>query len=314
MAQAGTEPSVDGSYSIKGLLILSRLPFLLPGIAALVTGVSIGWATGLDGEFGLTAMAISGIALIMLATYYFNEYFDFEGDMINKKFIPFSGGSRAIPDGMVPKSWARLAGWSTVAILVVYAVTYLLFYFRDFPLLLPLGLFGAFCGIFYSTPPFQWAYKGIGEIIIGGCYGMLAMLSGYYVITSTLDLGILLVAVPASLTVFGIIMAAEFPDYEADKAVKKLTLVVRFKLKGSSRIFAAAMALVYPFMLASVLVGVDWRIAIVGLPLLVSSGLAVVWTLKGGYENRAGQQKIFIATLLSNLLASVLFIPVVFLW
>ncbi len=309
-----TSSSQSQHGSVKGFLILSRLPFLTPGLAATITGIALGYAAGYDGAPGLTVMAVSGVALIMLATYYFNEFFDYEGDVINKKFIPFSGGSRALPDGMVKRSTARIAGWATVLVLVGYAITYLVFYFHEFPLLVVLGLFGAFCGIFYSHTPFQWAYKGIGEIIIGGCYGLLAMLSGYYAVTAVLDLKMLLIGVPAGLSVFGIIMAAEFPDYDADKAVKKLNLVVRFGLHGSSRIFIVAMALVYPFMIASVAAGINPMIAVVGLPALVFSGFAVFWTLKGRYTDHQGQQRIFIATLLTNVVSSLLFIPVAFLW
>ena len=300
--------------SVKGILILSRLPFLLPGLAALITGISIGIADGFDGESGLTVMAVTGIAFIMLATYYFNEYFDFDADVLNKKFIATSGGSRAIPEQLVPRSIAQVAGWFSVAVLVVFAATYIVLYFRDFPLLLPLGLFGAFCGIFYTHTPFQWSYKGIGEIIIGGCYGILAVVSGYYAVSARLEPRMILIALPASLSIFCVIMSNEFPDYESDRAINKLNLVVRMGLKPSSNLYAIAMTLVYPAMLASVLVGVDWRIAIFGLPVLVLSALAVSMTLNGGYKERGPQTKIAAMTIIANLLSSLMFIPVALFW
>lgn len=304
----------ESSASVKGILILSRLPFLLPGLAALITGISIGLTDGFDGEPGLTAMAVAGIALIMLATYYFNEYFDFDADVLNKKFITTSGGSRALPDRLMPRSIAKLAGWFSVAVLVVFAVTYMVFYFRDFPLLLPLGLFGAFCGIFYTHTPFQWSYKGIGEIIIGGCYGVLAVVSGYYAVSARLEPRMVLIALPASLSIFCVILSNEFPDYESDKASGKLNLVVRMGLKSSSNLYAIAMVLVYPAMLTSILVGVDWRIAIFGLPVLVISTLAVLMSVKGGYKEREPQTKIAAMTIIANLLSSLLFIPVALFW
>ena len=312
---APTEVTRKESHaSVKGILILSRLPFLLPGLAALITGISIGIADGFDGESGLTVMAVTGIAFIMLATYYFNEYFDFDADVLNKKFIATSGGSRAIPEQLVPRSIAKVAGWFSVAVLVVFAATYIVLYFRDFPLLLPLGLFGAFCGIFYTHTPFQWSYKGIGEIIIGGCYGILAVVSGYYAVSARLEPRMILIALPASLSIFCVIMSNEFPDYESDRAINKLNLVVRMGLKPSSNLYAIAMTLVYPAMLASVLVGVDWRIAIFGLPVLVLSALAVSMTLNGGYKERGPQTKIAAMTIIANLLSSLMFIPVALFW
>ena len=290
------------------------MPFLSPGIAALVTGISLAILAAYEAELSFLLMSIAGLALIMLATYYFNEFFDYEGDVINKSFIKFSGGSRAIPDNMVPRALARIAGYGAVALLVVIAVVYMLFYFEDYPMLLPLALFGAFCGIFYSHPPFQWSYKGIGEVLIGGCYGVLALVSGYYIVSGVLDTDMILVALPASMTIFCVIVANEFPDYDADRAVNKLNLVVRLGVPRASKMFAIAMLLVYPVMIASTLVGVDWTIAVFGLPVLLLSTFSAITALKGGYGDKAQQMKISGTALLANLLSSLMFIPAAVQW
>ena len=304
----------DGDATVKGFLVLSRLPFLLPGLAALTTGILIAVSQGYDPSYGLVWMSIIGIMFIMLATYYFNEYFDYEGDIINKTFIKFSGGSRALPDNMVPRPVARLAGYSSVIVLLAIAIIYLIYYFKDYPLLLPLGLFGAFCGLFYSHPPFRWAYHGIGEILIGGCYGVLQMISGFYLVSGVLDLKMLLVGLPASITIFLVIVANEFPDYQADKAVNKRNLIVRLGLPKGSKMYAAVMMLAYPSMLATIAVDMSPWIAIAGLPVLVLSLMTTALTLKGGYDKPSVQTKISGATLLANLLSSLMFIPVVFIW
>jgi len=304
----------DGSAAIKGFLILSRLPFLSPGVAALVTGIVIALSEGYDPSAGLIWMSILGLILIMLATYYFNEFFDYEGDIINKTFIKFSGGSRALPDNMVPRPVARIAGYSSVAVLVAIAAVYMLFYFEDYPLLLPLALFGAFCGVFYSHPPFQWAYQGIGEIVIGGCYGILTFVSGYYLVSGVLNPNMLLVGLPASMTIFLVILANEFPDYEADKAVNKRNLIVRLGPARGSVVYAVVMLLVYPAMLATMAADVSSWIAVAGLPVLALTVAATAMTLKGGYTQPAAQMRISGITLLTNLLSSLMFIPVVLIW
>jgi len=299
---------------LKGFLVLSRLPFLLPGLAALTTGIAIAAVEGYNLDSWFVSLSVLGLALIMLATYYFNEYFDYEGDLLNRRFIKFSGGSRALPDAMVPRRIARIAGWGTVAILVVIASVYLALFFDDYPLLLPMALFGAFCGIFYSHPPFQWAYTGIGEIVIGGCYGVLALVSGYYIASGELDSRMIAVGIPASLTIFCVIVANEFPDYEADKAVDKRNLVVRLGLKRASVMYAVAMLLVYPSMLATMLVYSEPNVIFAGLPVLFLTLAAAVETLKGGYLRHDAQTKISGITLLANLLSSLLFIAVFLRW
>lgn len=300
--------------SVKGFLILSRIPFLSPGLAALVTGIVIALGGGFHPEWDLIWMSIGGVVLIMLATYYFNEYYDYEGDVINRSYIAFSGGSRALPENMVDRSVAKTAGLSAVAILAAIAALYLLFHFEDYPLLLPIALFGAFCGVFYSHPPIQLAYQGIGEVTIGGCYGILALTSGYYLVSGVIEPNMILVAMPASLSIFCVIVANEFPDYDADKVVNKKNLIVRLGLKRGSMVYVAAMVLIYPMMVASVLVGISYWIAVMGLPVLILSVIAVVQTLRGGYAAPESQMKISGATLFVNLLSSLLFIPVVLLW
>ena len=307
------EPANDGA-AVKGFLVLSRLPFLSPGVAALVTGIVIALSEGYDPSAGLVWMSILGLVLIMLATYYFNEYFDYEGDIINKTFIKFSGGSRALPDNMVSRPVARIAGYSTVAALFVIAIIYMLFYFEDYPLLLPLALFGAFCGVFYSHPPFQWAYQGIGEIVIGGCYGILTLVSGFYLVSGVLNLNMLLVGLPASMTIFLVILANEFPDYEADKAVNKRTLIVRLGSQKGALLYAGVMMPVYPAMLATIAVGTNPWIAVAGLPILALAIIATAMALKGGFGSPSTQTKISGLTLLANLLSSLMFIPVVLIW
>jgi 1,4-dihydroxy-2-naphthoate octaprenyltransferase len=307
------EPANEGA-AVKGFLILSRLPFLSPGVAALVTGIVIALSEGYDPSEGLVWMSILGIVLIMLATYYFNEYFDYEGDIINKTFIKFSGGSRALPDNMVPRPVARIAGYSSVAVLVAIAVIYMLFYFEDYPLLLPLGLFGSFCGVFYSHPPFQLAYQGIGETVIGGCYGILTFVSGFYLVAGVLDLNMLLVGLPASMTIFLVILANEFPDYEADKAVNKRNLIVRFGPQKGALLYAAVMMPVYPAMLATIAVGMNPWIAVAGLPVLALAIVTTAMAVKGGFGSPSTQMKISGLTLLANLLSCLVFIPVVLIW
>ncbi|MGQ9588434.1 MAG: prenyltransferase [Thermoplasmata archaeon] len=299
---------------IKGILVLSRLPFLSPGLASLVTGILIGIAWNYNPEQGLVWISIIGLALIMLATYYFNEYFDYEGDIINRTFIKFSGGSRALPDKMVPRSVARIAGWSSVGALAIIAVTYLIFYFDDYPWLLPMALVGAFCGVFYSHPPFQWAYRGIGEILIGFCYGILAMISGFYIVSGVMETKMVLIGLPASLSIFGVIVANEFPDIEADRAVNKKNLVVRLGLGRASKMYMIAMVLVYPMMVASAAVGVSNWISVFGLPVLLLCAIAIGSTTGGGYAEPRSQMRISGATLFANLLSSLLFVPVVMLW
>jgi len=308
MDEHADSSDVPENRSVRGFLQLSRIPFLSPGLAALTTGVCLALIDGAHPQWPLVAMSFVGIVFIMLTTYYFNEYFDFQGDLINKSHTKFSGGGRALVDAQVPRRWARTAGWGSVGVLVVIALLYLLVFFKDYPLLLPLGLFGAFCGMFYTHPPFKWSYQGIGEIIIGGCYGVLTLFSAYYLTTGTANLDMVLIGIPASLTVFGLIVVNELPDIDADRTVNKRTLVVRFGLKGGGAVYVAAMILAYVFMAASVAVGMNSSILIFGAPVLALSVVILMIAARGGYADHHGQEVMGGLTIVVNMLSSLLFI------
>ncbi len=312
MVDARATPDPE-TLTARGFIQLSRLPFLTPGLAALITGIVLAISDGARPEWPLVWMSIIGVAFIMLTTYYFNEFFDYEGDRINRTFTRFSGGGRALIDAHVPRRIAVIAGWASVGVLAVIAVVYLAFYLADYPLLLFLGLYGAFCGMFYTHPPFKWSYQGIGEIVIGGCYGVLALFSGYYLTSGIVNLDMVLIGIPASLTVFGLIVVNELPDLEADRTVGKKTLVVRFGLKRGAAIYVAAMMLAYPFMVASVPVGMNLSISLWGLPVLAICLAILAVAVRGGYANKRGQEIMGALTIFANMLSSLVFIAAAYL-
>jgi len=88
--------------------------------------------------------------------------------------------------------------------------------------------------LFYSTPPIRFVKRGVGEILIGFCYGWLPVATAFYLQTSRIDNIIHLIAIPIAATIFNVIFINEFPDYPADLTEGKRNLLVRVgKKKGS---------------------------------------------------------------------------------
>nr|NIV28715.1 hypothetical protein [Anaerolineae bacterium] len=69
--------------------------------------------------------------------------------------------------------------------------------------------------------------RGVGELLVGLNFGVLMTLGAYYVQARHLDWEPLLAALPVMFLIMAVLYVNEFPDYEADKAVGKATLVVR---------------------------------------------------------------------------------------
>ena len=206
---------------------LSRVPFLSVGILPLILGFILAWRWGYKGPSGLYLFSAAAAILIMWMTYYLGEWNDLEGDRINQNFNRFSGGSRVLVKGILPARVSLLLGYGCLAgaILIVFYIY--LQYRTDLGTLL-LGGLGIFFGFFYSNKPIRWSYHGLGEILIGFCYGWLPIATGFFLLTGFFSPLILLLSIPVGFSIFNVILINEFPDEEADRAIGKKNLVVRF--------------------------------------------------------------------------------------
>ncbi|MBN1591818.1 MAG: prenyltransferase [Candidatus Coatesbacteria bacterium] len=215
---------------------LSRPEFHLIALLPFVLGNLLAEFYGHPTSLSIMVLGAIGTVLIMLITYYLGEYFDYESDCINRRYNAFSGGSRVLPAGQIRREAPLIA--ALVLLLPVAAVGLLLhFYFRCGPYTIPLGVLGLAAGVFYSSKPVQWAYHGFGELLIGICYGWLAVNTGYYLQTGSFHLIGTFVALPVMTSIMAVILMNEMPDRDADKAVGKQNLVVLLGPKLSMMLY-----------------------------------------------------------------------------
>lgn len=100
-------------------------------------------------------------------------------------------------------------------------------------LILILAIAGFLTGAFYTSPPFKWAYRGLGEILISLTYGPLITFGSCYVQLPNAPLGpTLLSSLISGLLITAVIWINEFPDYYADRKAGKRNLVVRIGRKN----------------------------------------------------------------------------------
>lgn len=262
-------------------LTLSRIPFMSVGILPFITGLIIARSQGFDLHWPLAAASLSAIAAILLSTHWLGEYFDLEGDRLNRDYNRFTGGSRILVSGRIRP---RLVLVGSVFVLMGAGVLglWVILHPATGPLLLPMGLLGIVAGAGYSVHPFRWAYRGAGEAMIGLAYGWLSINTGYYLMAGNISGTVTLVSLPLILSVMAVIVINEIPDYYADRAVGKLNLVVRLGVDGGARLYgylvagsAATLMLALPFLGAG---------PQLGLFLFPALGLAVwnVWSITRG--------------------------------
>ena len=290
---------------------LSRPPFHLVGIFPFVLGALLSWR--IYGSFNgpVFVWSLSAVMLIMLSTYYMGEHHDLREDTLSAAMErnPFSGGTQAIVKGMLPHKHARIAGYIAMTLACVVGLI-LQFYYKTGSWTVPLGAMGIIAGFFYSTPPVRWVERGVGEILIGFCYGWLPVAAAFYLQCGTIDRIVHWVALPIACTIFNVILINEFPDYPADLIAKKNNLVVRMGKNRAAFLYVSATIVAWITFALSVKQGLPSMIFIFYIPVFVVSLSLAIMMLQKRYLNRKSLGIICGLTIAVNLSTSLCYILV----
>ena len=202
-----------------------------------------------------------GIFLVLTGVELFNEYFDSK-----------DGGDRifALEKPAIPKHFFFLG-------LLVFGCAFLIGLYLSIKTGWPIigfSFLGFLAAYFYVGPPFRWAYRGLGELVIAFSYGPLMVLGSYYLQARAFSFIPFFASLICALTLFSLAILNEIPDYIQDKLVGKRNIVVRFGQQRAIKIFKFNMLFV--FVLLSL--GIFFRIIPV-LSIVVFLGFP--WIFKG---------------------------------
>jgi 1,4-dihydroxy-2-naphthoate octaprenyltransferase len=262
---------------LKVWLAALRVKFFLAGIPPVVLGFLVAYyETGLFDAW-LFTLTLIGIIAAMAGCYTFNEYYDYRSgvDVVIKPehVTPFNAGSRVLPSGLLRPRDIFLAG--SIAWVVMVLIGLYLAMLRG-ALILVLMILGTIAALGYTTPPMKWAYRGLGELLIGISYGPIITLGSYAVQTGTLGLQPLIASIMPGFLITNVIWINEFPDYEADRACGKKNLIVRLGRERASKIYVALFVFAYISVVASIAAGAMppyCMLSLITIPLAVRASL-----------------------------------------
>lgn len=307
MVNTQTQAHFTGLF--KGWITMARVPFHTVGIMPFILGTVLAWKQTGSFHPAVFLLSILAVVLIMLSTYAAGEYYDLEGDRLTARLEKnaFSGGSQAVVKGLIPAVHARNTSYAAAAAAGVLGLVLQLHY-RTGPWTIPLGMAGLSGGFFYSTRPVRLVKRGVGEIIIGFCYGWLPVASAYYVQTARFSPLVHWMSIPIALTIFNVILINEYPDYPADLIEGKANLVVRFGKDACSAVYAlagTATAACFALAVRAGAPGITWAFfpPVACLSLYLSWGMA-----RGWHGDRHKLERMCAMTLALNLLVAASFI------
>jgi 1,4-dihydroxy-2-naphthoate octaprenyltransferase len=253
---------------MKKWLLVIRAPFLPLSVVLAFLGTCIAWYGGAF-HLGYALLAFFGLLLAHISVDVLNEYDDYKSGVdLHTKRTPFSGGSGALPAGLVSLKqalWLGIGSFLAAGLIGIY------FTITRGWLLLPLLLVAGACILLYT--PFilklrwpEWA-PGVG-------LGVLPVLGAYFVQTTAYTFPAVVASIPSGILVHNLLLLNEFPDTEADsKAGRKTTPITMGKARASI-VYSILTVVVYLWIIGAVVAGVMplfCLIALLTIPLAIKA-------------------------------------------
>lgn len=245
---------VFGLVRYRFFLYAGLLPYLLGSAwAELITGHidAVVFGTGLI-----------GIILAVVGVEAFNEYFDARmgtDRVFNPEDLP------QISDAVL---WIGVSGFLGAASIAVFLTVR-----GGWPILV-FALLGGLAAIFYVAPPIRWAYRGLGEAMIGLSYGPWLVLGSVYLLAHKFIWNAALASLVPGLLVAALAVVNAIPDFHQDRLVGKRNLVVRLGRRGAVWLYLGLSAAALLVVVIGVTAGwfpAGCLAALIAVPLLLVS-------------------------------------------
>ncbi|MFC1913128.1 prenyltransferase [Chloroflexota bacterium] len=231
---------------LKRWLLVTRSPFLALSVVLAFLGNCIAWYDGIF-HLGDALLAFLGLLLAHVSVNVLNEYFDYRSGVdFDTKRTPFSGGSGALPQGLVKPKQALWLGLGSLLAIVPIGIYFTLA--KGWPLL-PLLLVAAACIVLY-TPLLlkigwpEWA-PGVG-------LGALPVLGVYFVQTTNYTWSALVASIASGILVHNLLFLNEFPDIAADSKAGRKTLPIVLGPAKASIVYVVLTVAVYLWIIGAV--------------------------------------------------------------
>lgn len=245
---------------LGAFLRLGRPLFLGGGFLLYALGAVIAAAAGhaLDGPRYVLGQAV--VTAFQWMTQYANEYFDYEADVANTTPTAWSGGSRVLVNGELPRRVALIAALVLLALGAGAAVLVV----RAEWIALPIVVAMAVLAWGYSAPPLRLCARGLGEIDTAIVVTGLVPALGFVLQAPDLaGLDTLLLAIaPLALLQIAMLIAIELPDAAGDEATGKRTIVVRIGRDRAAQLYVVITTLAYLAIPIASLLGLPTRVVI----------------------------------------------------
>ena len=279
----------------QGIVTVIRVPFLILALILGILGTAVAWYEsrrfGTPFHAGYALLATFGLLVAHAAVNIFNDYFDCRSGLDYKtRRTPFSGGSGAIPSGMLTLREALWLGIFCFAFIIPIGV---FFTVVKGWMLVPLLVLATLLIVLYTPVILKMGYP---EWSPGLGLGILPVLGAYFVHVGEYTLSSLIASMPSYFLVHNLLLLNEFPDVDADVTIGRRTLPIVLGRKGAAVVFSLFLVLVYFWIAGAVILRTmpAWTLlALLTLPIAVQ-------VIRGAF--RYDDMDVFLPVMMKNVL------------
>ena len=212
---------------ISTWLRVIRVRFLLASVVAVSAGLAITWwQTGNITLFD-AVLTMAGVLCLHASVDLLNDYWDFKrGIDTTTQRTKMSGGSGVLPDGLLKPAQVYLAG---IIFLIIGASIGVYFVATDGVIIGIILSFAVISIYFYSTKLVNW---GLAEVFVT-IKGTMIVVGTYFVQTQQITEPVVLCGIIVGVLSSLVLFITSFPDYDADKAKGRKTLVISLGKQNS---------------------------------------------------------------------------------
>jgi len=223
-------------------------------------------------------MTMAGVIALHSSVDLLNDYWDYKrGIDTQTQRTKMSGGTGVLPEGLLEPTQVYRAG---IIFLIIGGLIGSYFVVTDGIIIGLILAFAVLSIYFYST---KIVDSGLAEVFVT-VKGTMIVLGTYFIQTSEINIASIIAGIFVGVLSSLVLFITSFPDYDADKAKGRKTLVI---FLGKQK--ATTMFWVFPLIAYSVLIsGIIYElfplyciISLLAVPLIIKAGLS----LKQNFDN-----------------------------
>jgi 1,4-dihydroxy-2-naphthoate polyprenyltransferase len=234
---------------ISSWLRVIRIRFLLASVIGVSTGLAISyWKTGQVDPLN-ALLTYVGVIFLHASVDLLNDYWDFKRgiDSVTTR-TKFSGGTGVLPEKLLRPRQVYVAGM--IFLILGAAIGAYFVFTKGITIAIILG-FAVIAIYFYST---SIVNAGLGELFVA-IKGAMIVLGTFYVQTSSLDPTASMAGAIIGLLSATVLFVNSFPDYAADKASGRRTLVILLGTETARQLFPLFFVTIYVLIITAILLG-----------------------------------------------------------